>query len=122
MYISCWRYISVAGDISSRMIFTARCIPLGFGFFRMQIFRKWLSKRHMKKTYELNEYLRLDNLSHWKFRTKMMSTTSTLMSKQFWKKIILTKSNFWIQCQSLSLAGDRHCIFGYNVYLQQDIQ
>ena len=40
IYISCWRYISLAGNISSRMIFTARYIPLGFGFFSMQIVRK----------------------------------------------------------------------------------
>ena len=40
LYISCWWYVSLAGDISSRMIFTARYIPLGFGFFSMQIVRK----------------------------------------------------------------------------------
>ena len=37
IYISCWRYISLAGNISSRMIFTATYIPLGLGFFSMQI-------------------------------------------------------------------------------------
>ena len=47
IYISCWRYISLAGNISSRMIFTATYIPLGLGFFSMQIVIKQLRKRHM---------------------------------------------------------------------------
>ena len=40
MSTSSWRYISLARDMSSWIIFTARCIPLAFGFFRMQIVRK----------------------------------------------------------------------------------
>ena len=32
IYIFSWRYISLAADISSWIIFTARYIPLAFGF------------------------------------------------------------------------------------------
>ena len=91
----------------------ARYIRLVFSFFKIANSQKivQISISCLKKTYELVEYLRLDNVSHQKFRTNMM----------------YTKSNFWIQsnCFSLSryicLYSSRYIYLAGDIYLQLEI-
>ena len=91
----------------------ARYIRLVFSFFKIANSQKivQISISCLKKTYELVEYLRLDNVSHQKFRTKMM----------------YTKSNFWIQsnCFSLSryicLYSSRYIYLAGDIYIQLEI-
>ena len=105
IYISSWKYIFLAGDIYLQLEIYISCWGyLKLDHFCSQIYTSSLQRLQnansqeivqisiscWKKTYEVNGYLRLDNLSHSKFRTKIMST----------------KSNFWIQSKCLSLSRD----------------
>ena len=104
--ISCWRYISLAGymylqleiyiscweclklDNFCSQIYTSRiyCLQNGNSQEIVYIFIScW------KKTYQLNDYLQLDNLSHQKSRTK---------------NYVVQNQIFLIQYKCLFLAGD----------------
>ena len=105
IYISSSKYISIAGDIYLQLEIYISCWGyLKLDNFCSQIYTsslQWLQNTNSQeivqisiscweKTYALNEYLRLDNMSNSKFRTKIMST----------------KSNFFILFKCLSLSRD----------------